>query len=172
MGGTNSIPSYLQICQKSLKFPKAAVREKRPSILLLSGLRFHVLGTFGCTATAVEGKKAKPNHAPQAMVEKWIHDLEGTVLTKDIVQTIFWGHSKTPNCFLLLKDLVKGTMTVEERWQNRVAKNESTVDLESTDTGQKPNTRAGKKELSPAAIQCYKLAGCDFKQVFGARILS
>ena len=78
-------------------------------------------GTFGCTAAAVTGKKAKPNLAPQAMVKKWIFDLVGTVLTKDNVQTIRRRHSETPNCFLLLKadkDLVKGTMAIEERLQN------------------------------------------------------
>ena len=32
---------------KNLEFPKVAVGEKRPSSLLVSGLRFHVLGTFG-----------------------------------------------------------------------------------------------------------------------------
>ena len=53
-------------------------------------------------------------------------------------------------------------MTVEGRLQNRVAKNESTINLESSDTGQKSNERAGKK-LSPAAIQCRKFAGSDFK---------
>ena len=97
------------------------------------------------------GKKAKSNLAPQAMVEKRIHDLEGTVLAKDNAQTILRGHSKTPNCFLLLKDdkdLVKGTMTVEERLQNGLAKNETTIDLESSDTGQKPNERAGKKTVT------------------------
>ena len=151
LGGTNPIPSYLQICQKSIEFPKVAVGENRSSSLLLCGLRFYVLGTFGCTAAAVAGKKAKPNLAPQAMVEKWIHDLGGTVLTKDNAQTILRGHSKAPNCFLLLKDgndLVKGTMTVEERLQNRVAKNESATDLESSDTGQKLNERAGEKTVT------------------------
>ena len=134
--------------KKNLEFPKVAVGEKRPSSLMLSGLRFYVLGTFGFTAAAVAGKKAKPNLAPQAMVEKWIHDLGGTVLTKDNAQTILRRHSKTPNCFLLLKDdkdLVNGMMTVEEQLQNRVAKNESTTDLESSDTGQKSNEKAGKK---------------------------
>ena len=56
----------------------------------------------------------------------------------------------TPNCFVLLKDdknLVKTTITVEERLQNRVAGNESTSDWESSDTGQKPNARAGKKNV-------------------------
>ena len=151
MVGTNPIPSYLPLCQKSLEFPKIAVGEKRPSSLLLSGLRFHVLGTFRCTAAAVAGKKAKPNLTPQAMVEKWIHDLEGTVLTKDKAQTIFREDSKTPNCFFLLKDdknLVKGTMTVEERLQNRVVGNKLTTDLESSDTGQKPNETAGKKTVT------------------------
>ena len=75
MGETNPIPSCLQICQKNLDFPKVAVGEKRPSNLLLSGLRFYVLGTFGCTAAAIAGKKAKLNLVPQAIVEKWIHDL-------------------------------------------------------------------------------------------------
>ena len=90
--------------KKNLEFPKNAVGEKRPSSLLLSGLRFYVLGTFGCTAAAAAGKKAKPNLAPQAVVEKWIHDLGGTVLTKDNARTILRGHSKTPNCFPLLED--------------------------------------------------------------------
>ena len=53
-------------------------------------------------------------------------------------------------------------MTVEERLQNGLAKNESTTDLEPSDTEQKPNERAGKKK-SPAAIQCRKFAGKDFK---------
>ena len=104
MGGTNPILLYLQICQKNLELPKIAVGENRQSSLLLSGLRFYVLDTFGCTGAAVAGKKAKPNLAPQAMMEKWIHGLGGTVLTKDNAQTILWGLSKTPNCFLLLKD--------------------------------------------------------------------
>ena len=91
MGGTNPIPSYLQICQKNLEFPKVAVSKKRPSSLLLSGLRFYVLGTFGCTRAAIAGKKAKPNLAPQAMVEKRIHDLGGIVLTKDNAQTNLRG---------------------------------------------------------------------------------
>ena len=118
LGGTNPIPSYIEICQKILEFHKIAVGGKSLSSLLLSGLRFFVLGTFGCTAEAVAGKKAKRNLAPQTMVEKWIHGFGGTVLTKDNAQTILRGHSKTSNCFLLLKDdkdLVKGTMTVEER---------------------------------------------------------
>ena len=98
------MPPYLKICQKSLVFPKLAVGEKRQSSLLLSRLQFYVLGTFGCTAAAVAGKKTKPNLAPQAMVEKWIHDSGGTVLPKDNAQTILRGRSRTPNCFLLLKD--------------------------------------------------------------------
>ena len=145
---------FTNIIQKNLDFPKVAVGEKRPSNLLLSGLRFDVLGTFGCTAAAVAGKRAKLNLVSQAIVEKWIHGLGGTVLTKDNAQTILREHFKTPNCFLLLKDdkdLVKGMMTAEERLQNRVAKNESTTDLESSDTGQKPNGKAGKRTV-PAKI--------------------
>ena len=74
LGGTNPILSFLQICQKNLEFPKVAVGEKRPFSLLLSGLQVYVLGTFGCTAAAVAGKKAKPNLAPHAMVKKRILD--------------------------------------------------------------------------------------------------
>ena len=33
--------------------------------------------------------------------------------------------------------------------------------MESTDTGQKPSKRAGKKEVSRATIQCRKFAGSD-----------
>ena len=102
---------------------------------------------MGCTAAAVAGKKAEPNLVPRAMAEKWIHDLEGTVLTKDHAQKNFQRHSKTLNCFVLLKDdknLVKGTMTVEERLQIRIARNESTTDSESSDTGQNPNARDRK----------------------------
>ena len=82
------------------------------------------------------------------MVKKWIHDLGGTVLTNDKAQTILRGHSKTPNCSLLLKygnDMVTGTMTAEERLQHRVAKYESTIDLESR---AQPNERAGKNTVS------------------------
>ena len=77
------------------------------------------------------------------------------------VQTIHRSHSKTPYCIVLLiddKDFVKGKMTVEERLQNRVAGNESTTDLESSDTGQKP-----KEELAKNNIKCCKFAGSDFK---------
>ena len=91
-------------------------------------------------------------------------DLGITVLTKDNAETILRGHSKPHNCFVLLKNdknLVKGTMTVEDWLQNREAGNESTTDLESSDTGQKPNARAGKK-LSPTAIQYRKFADSNF----------
>ena len=121
--------------------------EKRSSSLLLFDLRFYMLGTFGRRASAVAGKRTEPNLARQAVVEKWTHDLGGTVLTKDNAQTILRCHSDTPNCFVLLKNekgLVKGTLTVEERLQNRVAGNDSTTDLESNDTGQKPNASVGK----------------------------
>ena len=73
---------------KKSRISEVAVGDKRPSSLLLFGLRFYVLGTFGCTAAADAGKKAKPNLAPQTLVEKWIYDLGGTVLTKDNAQTI------------------------------------------------------------------------------------
>ena len=70
LGGTNPIPSYLQICHKDLEFPKISVGEMRPSSLLLFGLQFfYVLGTFGCTAAEVVGKKTETNLASQAMVE-------------------------------------------------------------------------------------------------------
>ena len=52
-------------------------------------------------------------------------------------------------------------MTVEEQLQNREAGNESTTDLESSDTGQKPNATSGKK-LSPTAIQCRKIKESKF----------
>ena len=71
LGGTNPIPSYLQMCQKNLDFPKVAVGENLPSSLLLSGLRFYVFGSFGCTLAAVAGNKAKPNLAPQTYGGKW-----------------------------------------------------------------------------------------------------
>ena len=45
-------------------------------------------------------------------------------------------------------------MTVEERLQNRVAKTESTTDLEPNDTGQKQNKRAGKKNCHPVPLNC------------------
>ena len=82
-----------------MEFPKVAIGIKRLSSLPLSGLRFYVLGTFGCTAAAVAGKKSKPNLAPQAMVEKWNHDLGGTGLTSDNAKTILRRHSKPHSCF-------------------------------------------------------------------------
>ena len=94
------------------------------------------------------GKDSKTESSTTTYGGKWIHDLGGIVLTKNNAQTILRGLSKTPNCFLLLKELVKGTMTKEERLQNQVAKNESTTDLESSDTAQKPNGRAGKKTVT------------------------
>ena len=75
LGGTNPIPSYLQICtKKNLKFPKVAVGEKFQSSLLLLICGFFVLGTFDCTAAAaVAGLKAETNLAPQAMVKEKTH---------------------------------------------------------------------------------------------------
>ena len=64
------------------------------------------------------------------------------MLTKNNAQSVLRGHYKLPNCFVLLKDdknLVKGTMTVEEWLQNRVAGNEAITDLESSETREKPN---------------------------------
>ena len=84
-------------------------------------------------------------------MEKWIHDLGGTVLGRDKAQTILLGHSKAPNCFVLLnddKELVKGRMTVEERLQNLVDRNKSTTALESSDTGQKPKEGASEKTVT------------------------
>ena len=107
------------------------------------------------------GKRKQNRNNTTSYSGKWIHNLGGTVLTKDNAQTIFRGHSKTPNCLVLLKDdknLVKGTMTVEERLQNRVAGNESTTDLETSGTGQKPNGRAGKKTVNcqqPVPLICW-----------------
>ena len=69
MGGINPVPSFSQICQKNLEIPKVAVGEKSPSSLLPSGLRLYVLVFFRCTAAAIAGKKAKPNLAPQALLE-------------------------------------------------------------------------------------------------------
>ena len=83
-------------------------------------MRFYGLGTFGRTAAAVAGEKAEPNLAPQSFAEKWIHDIGGTILSRANAQNIQRGQSKTTNCFVLLKvdkDLVRGTMTVEERFQ-------------------------------------------------------
>ena len=114
------------------------------------------------------GKESKTEPNTTSYGGNWIHDLGCTFLTKDNAQTILRGHSKTPNCFILLKDdkyLVKGTMTVEERLQNRVAGNESTTDLESSDAG-KNQTKELTKKLSPTAIQCRNF------QIFEARILS
>ena len=83
--GTDPISSYLHICQS---FLKVAVGEKRPTILLLSGSLIYAVCTFAGTAEAVAGKKAESNLSPKAMVQKWIHDLGGTVLTQDNAQTI------------------------------------------------------------------------------------
>ena len=54
-------------------------------------------------------------------------------------------------------------MTMAERLDKRVAGNYSTICLESSDTGQKPTTRVGKKKLSVAAIQFRNFARSDFK---------
>ena len=51
-------------------FRKVAVGKKPSSSPILSDLRLYVVGTFGCLAAAVVGKKAEPNLSSQAMVEK------------------------------------------------------------------------------------------------------
>ena len=58
LGGTNPIPSYLQLCQKNLEFLKNPVVEKRPSSLLLSGLVFMrwVLRMYSDSSCAKESK--------------------------------------------------------------------------------------------------------------------
>ena len=94
------------------------------------------------------GKESKTDSSTAIYVGKWIYDLVGTVPTKDNAETILRGHSKTPKCFLLLKVdeyLVKGMMTAEERLQNRVDKNESTTDLESSDTWAKTKRKSQQK---------------------------
>ena len=47
--------------------------------------------------------------------------------------------------------------------QKRVAKNESTTDLESSDTGQKPNERAGKKNCHLMPSSAVNIASSDVK---------
>ena len=115
-------------------------------------MRFHGLGTFGCTAAAV-AVKIRTDSSTTSFGGKWIHDLGGTVLTNYTVQTIHRVHSNTPYCIVLViddKDFVKGKMTVEERLQNRVAGNESTTDLKSSDTGQNQR-KSWQKTTSSAA---------------------
>ena len=60
--------------------------------MLLSSLRFHLVGSFELTSAVVAGIRTESNLAPQAVVEK-------RSMIKHNPQTHLCSFSKTPHCF-------------------------------------------------------------------------
>lgn len=156
-------PTYLDICQKNCHPPIIAVGDKRK--LPFIGLRFYVIGTFGGTQAARQGKLHTPVLQPQPMVEHWISTLGGEVYTRDAFLTLFHSYSRTPNCFIVLKDdteLLKATMTAEELAATKSGKSHyvgSTTDHDSDCS--RTSTHVKRVKLSGLAKQCRVFAGGD-----------
>jgi hypothetical protein len=151
-------PSYLEICKEPCEPPTIPVGESRES--MLAGLRFFVAGFFTGTRAVTAGKSRTPNLSPHDMVEHWIRQLGGEILSKDSLEILFYRHSQTPHCFIVLKDdeeLKKGTMTAEERATRRRPRCETTTDNDS-DTSR---TNTARVKLTPAAKMCREFAGGD-----------
>ena len=94
-----------------------AVGEVRAKNKMLTGMRFYVLGSFAGTPAVDGGNRHVPRLTVQLMMEKWIKEHGGSVYRKDTAETLLYSHSKTPHCYIVLRDetdLSIGTMTTEE----------------------------------------------------------
>ena len=155
--------SYRQICQESCETPTIAVGQSRGRNCILAGLRFFVTGTYGGTEAVAAGKRLDPTVTPQRMVEQWIRELGGEVFTKNALHTLFYHHSQTPHCFIVLKDgeeLKKGTMTAEELAADKRPRDTPRSAVDSTDNDSDTSrTSATRVKLSEAAKFCREFAG-------------
>lgn len=92
---------YLEVCKLTIPIPSIAVGANRPLRHRLDGLRFVVCGNFSKTEPGTQG-----------VVSTWIRELGGKVLENDTALRLVRLRSKTPNCFVIVKndkDLIKAT---------------------------------------------------------------
>jgi hypothetical protein len=173
--------TYLQTCQKPLVYPRIAIGEERRSNELLVGMRFYVIGSFGGTEAAREGQLCNPKIQPQDMVVVWIEELGGLVHSKSTAQTLLYSHSRTPNCFIIVKDdrdLMLGTTAQDDVGRDAIADTETNMSdnnqrrkkkcgiSSTTNCSDNPAGRASaagkQRKVSAAALNCRKFAGGDF----------
>lgn len=97
----NSLCPYLEYCKRPVPVPTITVGATRPYAQRLAGLRFVVSGCFKGT-----------DPATNTVLSEWIKELGGKVLCADTALNLITTRSKTPNCFIILKDdteLIKAT---------------------------------------------------------------
>ena len=172
-------PSYLAICKKPCPDPKIAVGEARERGMLLAGMRFFVAGGFAKTDAEKYGKQMTPQLQPQETVQRWIKQLGGELLKKSAMLTLLHGNSRTPHCFVVLKDaeeLNKGTMTKAELEAVAAAKEAADIAAgkkpkksrgqrsaaTESDTGSIKGNASEPEKLHPTALLCRELAVGDF----------
>ena len=122
---------WTDICRKPITLPKIDVGIERSLGSRLMGQRFHVVGLYTGTEAATSGKEHEPlPKKPHQMVEHWINELGGEVVSKKALETVFYQLSKTPNFFIVLKDeddLTMGTTPTV------MATTENTTESSATD---------------------------------------
>ena len=110
-------------------------------------MRFITVGNF----------EINSNRMPRYEVDELINDLGGKVYEKKAFQTLIYRHSRTPHCFVVLKNdelLSRGTMNEAER---RARFPESETDVDNDDDVS--NEYKQQKKLEPAAKTCREFAG-------------
>ena len=162
-------PSYQEICLKPHDVPTIDVG--RETSKPLSGMRFLLVGGFPGQPTT-DGLKRTPTLSGHKMVEKWIQEMGGKCYTKDAFMTLFKSFSRTPHCFIVLKDsgeLDKGTCTPAELAQRRARRPPAQVIADSETDGQTTDTNVNgstarqqkKQKLQVYAKMCRDFAGGD-----------
>ena len=151
--------TYLQICKASVEPPQVAVGKLRPRNELLMGMRFYVMGQPRYTGTVVRNKDG---------LETLIKELGGQVISKDQAETIIYSHSRTPNCFVVVKDdteLKKGT-TSREAEDSTATTSTTEIPAKNTSTTEIPAKNTSKTEIPAknitAAQTCKWFAGTQF----------
>ena len=162
------VADHFYICQIPPPIPVIDVHQKRDRSDLLAGMRFFIVGSFGKTDAADEGAKCTPTMTPQEVVANWIKELGGYILTKGKAETLLYGHARTPNCFVLVKDdtdlkhatSVDPSIVLEEIESAR--ESESGNESESGKRIKKPRIRIRPKKLTESALLCRKFSEGDF----------
>ena len=158
-------PSYQEICLKPHDIPTIDVG--RETSTPLTGMRFLLVGTFPGLPTT-EGRKKTPTVSGQKMLEEWITKMGGKCYTKDAFTTLLKSHSRTPHCFLVMKnsgELDKGTCTPAELVYRRSRRplqevlEDSATDGQTTDTNANGATADQRKTQK---LQCYAKICRDF----------
>ena len=161
------VPTYLEICRKPYAKARIDVGKlcgERP----LSGLRFLTIGTFAVPEVETQGKLRDPALTPQQMIEQWIRELGGKVYDKkQSFLTLQRSFSRTPHCFIVLKDGKQLTLATQPRAPTKPSA--SQISTNATSDAESDTSRIGmsapkartkpKSKLLPAARQCREFAG-------------